>query len=87
MAFFRNYSRSRKPGFFLSLNRAGEDYGSSLFCWPWVDNDTPPVSFAQHSEEFKKIQVDRQSLIQTREKYSFLADKLSTYSGRRTLAD
>lgn len=73
--------------FFLSLNRAGEDYGSSLFCWPWVDNDTPPVSFSQHSEEFKKIQVDRQSLIQTREKYSFLADKLSTYSGRRTLAD
>jgi nitrilase len=31
--------------YLLSLNRAGADYGGSVFCPPWLDDDHPPQFF------------------------------------------
>jgi len=65
--------------FFLSLNRAGETYGNSLFCPPWQDENTPPTQFAQTGEDFRVITLDRATLEQAREDYTFLKDRLEHY--------
>ena len=65
--------------FFLSLNRAGENYGNSRFCYPWMDENLPPVSFAQHDEVFINIEIDRAEITAARETYSFLKDRLPDY--------
>jgi len=66
--------------FYLSLNRAGADYGKSVLCWPWIDDDSRPVLFSEHCEEFKKITLDKGLLANVRKHYSFLSDRLPTYS-------
>lgn len=65
--------------FFLSLNRAGETYGKSLFCPPWQDENTPPVSFAETDEDFRVITLDRATLQAVRRDYTFLKDRLDDY--------
>lgn len=65
--------------FFLSLNRAGENYGNSLFCPPWQDESTPPTQFAQTAEEFRVITLDRATLRRAREEYTFLLDRRDSY--------
>ena len=65
--------------FFLSLNRAGEYYGNSLFCPPWQDENTPPTQFAQTAEEFRVITLDRATLRRAREEYTFLLDRRDSY--------
>ena len=65
--------------YFLSLNRAGTNYGQSLFCPPWIDNTVTPVEFALHDEEFKIIHINRHAIDFAREKYSFLHDRLNHY--------
>ena len=65
--------------FFLSLNRAGENYGNSLFCWPWMDENKGPVAFPQHEEALTHIVLDRSELDQARANYSFLKDRLEDY--------
>ncbi|WP_281929197.1 carbon-nitrogen hydrolase family protein [Roseibium album] len=65
--------------FFLSLNRAGETYGNSLFCLPWQDEKTPPLSFAERSEDFQVISLDRKTLQKARRDYTFLKDRLEHY--------
>lgn len=65
--------------FFLSLNRAGEHYGNSRFCYPWMDESRRPVEFAEHDEEFKVIELDPDEISQARETYSFLKDRLNNY--------
>ncbi|WP_029060618.1 carbon-nitrogen hydrolase family protein [Labrenzia sp. DG1229] len=65
--------------FFLSLNRAGETYGNSLFCLPWQDEKTPPLSFAERSEDFQVITLDRKTLQKARRDYTFLKDRLEHY--------
>jgi len=65
--------------FFLSLNRAGATYGNSLFCLPWQDESTPPLEFAQTSEEFKIITLDREVQRKARRDYTFLEDRLEDY--------
>lgn len=71
--------------FLLSLNRAGDQYGNSLFCWPWMDENKGPVSFPPHEEAFKYIALDRGVLNQARSGYSFLKDRLEDYGSLRTL--
>lgn len=66
--------------FFLSLNRAGEHYGNSLFCWPWMDQQTPPQHFLAHEECFKLITLRRNTLNSVRNKYTLLKDRLDSYS-------
>ncbi|WP_170765647.1 carbon-nitrogen hydrolase family protein [Ruegeria lacuscaerulensis] len=65
--------------YFLSLNRAGTNYGNSLFCLPWQDENTPPVNFAETAEDFREISLDRATLQKARKDYTFLKDRLEDY--------
>jgi predicted amidohydrolase len=65
--------------FFLSLNRSGQDYGNSLFCYPWMDETFGPLHFEEHAEDFRHIEIDPQKLKDARETYTFLLDKRDTY--------
>ncbi len=66
--------------FFLSLNRAGNNYGNSLFCQPWVDADTPELPFHDTEEHFASIAIDTSLIEDVREKYTFLSDRFDDYS-------
>ena len=65
--------------FFLSLNRAGEHYGNSLLCWPWMDDTRGPVRFPDHHETLRLIELEKSDLMNAREGYSFLKDRLDDY--------
>ena len=65
--------------FFLSLNRAGQNYGNSLFCLPWQDENTHPLEFAEHDEDFRIISLHRKTLDTARQDYTFLKDRLADY--------
>lgn len=65
--------------FFLSLNRAGETYGNSLFCLPWQDENTPPENFAITDEDFRVLTLERATLDRARDEYTFLKDRLEDY--------
>ena len=71
--------------FLLSLNRAGETFGNSAFCWPWMDENTPPVSFAATEEDFRYIAIDKQQQRQAREDYTFLKDLLPDYDALQVM--
>ena len=64
----------------LSLNRAGEAFGDSIFCGPWMDQDHPVVRFPTHDEALQRITVRMSETIEIREKYTFLQDRLPTYT-------
>ncbi|MDC3320121.1 carbon-nitrogen hydrolase family protein [bacterium] len=66
--------------FLLSLNRAGPDYGGSMFCPPWVDDDHPIVCFDQFREEFQVLELNSEAITQARERYTFLIDRHLKYS-------
>lgn len=65
--------------FFLSLNRAGRDYGNSLFCYPWMDETRGPLHFAEHDEELRHIAIYHQRLRDARADYTFLGDRWDSY--------
>lgn len=65
--------------FFLSLNRAGPHYGSSVFCYPWMDETYGPQHFAEHDEDFRLLKVERHRLNDARSTYTFLQDKWDSY--------
>ena len=66
--------------YLLSLNRAGKNYGSSLFCFPWMDETHPAVSFAEHAEQFRFLELDPNLPGDTRSRYTFLKDRHTKYS-------
>lgn len=66
--------------YLLSLNRAGENYGNSLFCPPWMDEKTPPTQFPAHEEMLKHITIDGQTIADTRKNYTFLSDRHKDYT-------
>lgn len=61
--------------FFVSLNRAGADYGRSLFCPPWIDDSLEPTDFSERDQQFKTLTIDRSELVRVRELYPFLKDR------------
>lgn len=63
----------------LSLNRAGADFGNSLFCPPWVDKETPSLGFPAYDEAFITCEVDPARIAAVRREYGFLADRLPSY--------
>jgi predicted amidohydrolase len=65
--------------YFLSLNRAGENYGSSIFCPPWIDHDIKSELLLK-SEIFKIFEVDSDVLKQAQEIFPFRADVLENYA-------
>ena len=66
--------------YFLSLNRAGENYGNSIFCPPWIDEDNPGLRFPQTAEKFATVEVNANVIERVRRKYSLLDDRVANYS-------
>jgi len=66
--------------YLISLNRAGAQYGHSVFCPPWIDENNLPEELDEHTEEFKVVTIDKKILQQVRLDYSFLKDKLPSYA-------
>ena len=64
--------------YMLSLNRAGQTYGGSLFCPPWVDETAEPVRFGA-AEELRRFVIDPAGIARARRAYSFLADAREDY--------
>jgi len=64
--------------FILSLNRAGKDYGHSLFCPPWVDEQHPEQAFGI-GEEYRRFEIDVAELSKAKRDFPFLSDRLSDY--------
>ena len=65
--------------YLLGLNRAGTDYGGSIFCPPWIDDDQPAQYFETHDEDFKRLELDPALLLDVRSRYTFLKDRLDVY--------
>lgn len=66
--------------FLMSLNRAGTNYGNSLFCWPWMDKTIAPVAFAETKEDFQFVTINKDMLHTARHEYAFLKDRLGDYN-------
>ncbi len=64
--------------FVLSLNRAGDDFGSSVFCPPWVDEESTEQRFGHH-EEYRRFTIDLELIEQARSHYTYLSDRLADY--------
>lgn len=64
----------------LSLNRAGGDFGGSLFCPPWVDETQKPRHFGD-AERFETLTLTGSAMEAARTTYPFRADRLADYSG------
>lgn len=71
--------------FFLSLNRAGTQYGNSRMCWPWMDDTTAPVAFPEHDEQLQHITLTRAMQDNARRDYTFLQDRLPDYQTLRRI--
>ncbi|MCX7567899.1 carbon-nitrogen hydrolase family protein [Sulfitobacter sp. F26169L] len=65
--------------FLLSLNRAGTDYGDSLFCYPWMDETQGPLRFDEHGEDFRFVTVNQHHISDARRDYTFLKDIRDSY--------
>ncbi|MGB0388175.1 MAG: carbon-nitrogen hydrolase family protein [Ardenticatenaceae bacterium] len=64
--------------YFLSLNRAGSFWGSSIFCPPWVDSVIRPKIFPTE-ESLVFYRLDKAQLATSRQMYPFAQDKLPAY--------
>ncbi|MCY1635849.1 carbon-nitrogen hydrolase family protein [Marinifilum sp. D737] len=64
--------------YMLSLNRAGEEYGNSIFCPPWIDYHTSPTVLNE-KEDLIIDEIETDIINQVREEYRFREDRLSEY--------
>ncbi|SEL00659.1 carbon-nitrogen hydrolase family protein [Halomonas daqiaonensis] len=53
--------------YWLSLNRAGDDWGHSLFCPPLVDDDHPSLTF-DSSEQWRWLTLEKEAVQEARER-------------------
>ncbi len=65
--------------YFLSINRAGKAWGSSILCPPWIDEQRKPITMGE-GEEARVLPIDKQVIRSVRETYPFREDKLADYS-------
>ncbi|NKB76208.1 MAG: carbon-nitrogen hydrolase family protein [Gammaproteobacteria bacterium] len=65
--------------YMVSLNRAGSQYGESIFCPPWVDDEQPIERFSKFGEDFRFLTINRSEILEARAKYTFLQDRLENY--------
>ena len=61
--------------YLLSLNRAGAQWGGSIFCPPWMDSINQPQVFAT-DVELRVVELDEAALRQARETYPLREDLL-----------
>lgn len=81
-ATWHDFARTRaieNQIFLLSLNRAGRNYGHSIFCRPWMDDATPAMEFPDTDEAFRMIEIDPDEIRRVRTAYSFLKDRRDSY--------
>lgn len=64
--------------YFLSINRAGENWGNSIFCSPWIDNQIKPFVFDK-KEQYKVFDLNLETLEKVKKIYSFATDRLKDY--------
>ncbi|MDE5418637.1 carbon-nitrogen hydrolase family protein [Labilibaculum sp. DW002] len=64
--------------YLLSLNRAGEEYGNSQFCPPWIDYNTSPT-ILKDKEDIIIGEIDTDIIHKVREEYRFREDRKSSY--------
>jgi predicted amidohydrolase len=62
----------------LSLNRAGADYGDSIFAPPWIDGWKQPLEFGD-KESFRVIEVDNLYTQEIRQQYPYRQDRIDNY--------
>ena len=69
--------------YLLSLNRAGAQYGQSMFCPPWIDDGSDPgrkmADFEPEAECFVELEIQTSQIRDIRTAYTFLEDKLPDY--------
>lgn len=65
--------------YLLSLNRAGANYGNSIFCLPWMDEEKTAVNFDARDEDMRYLTVQKSVIQKARQDYSFLSDRLDDY--------
>jgi len=63
----------------LSLNRAGDHFGASIFAPPWIDGWKQPLVFGDE-ETFRLIEVDSAYTDEMRQRYPYREDRLDDYS-------
>ncbi|WP_421921204.1 carbon-nitrogen hydrolase family protein [Marinifilum sp.] len=64
--------------YMLSLNRAGDEYGKSIFCPPWIDYNTSPT-ILKEKEEVMIAEIDTDVIDTIREEYQFRKDRKEDY--------
>ncbi len=62
----------------LSLNRAGENYGDSIFVPPWIEGWKQPLEFGDE-ESFRIIEVDNDFTAEMRQRYPYRKDSIGNY--------
>jgi predicted amidohydrolase len=65
--------------YLLSLNRAGVNFGQSMFASPWTDQRSPIIMLDDTAECFERFTVSSDCIRAIRRNYTFLADKLDHY--------
>jgi len=65
--------------YLLSLNRAGAQWGESLFCPPWAEGEPPGERFG-HGEELRFFELDRDAIRRARQRYPLRDDELPDYA-------
>lgn len=64
--------------YFISLNQAGEYFGASIICPPWVDDEHPSVTLGTQ-QSFTVVDIDQQVLQQVQEEIPYTKDTLADY--------
>ena len=65
--------------YLLSLNRAGADWGGSMFCTPWADEAAEPLNFGD-DEKLLRFEIDTGHIDQVRRDYTFVEDAKTDYA-------
>ena len=65
--------------YMLSLNRAGKEYGNSIFCPPWIDYHTSPTVL-NDNEDLIIGEIDTDIINKVRKEYGFRDDLKSKYN-------
>ena len=69
----------------LSLNRAGMNFGASIFAPPWIDDGKQPLVFGDQ-ETCQLIEVDSAYTAEMRRRYPYREDRLEDYADLPLLA-
>ncbi|HIE57777.1 MAG TPA: carbon-nitrogen hydrolase family protein [Anaerolineales bacterium] len=65
--------------YYLSLNRAGERFGASIFCPPWVDHQVGAQVFSK-VETFRFFDLDAEAIQRSRATYPLRLDRRDDYA-------